>query len=226
MSLILKSFTQDYSVTLVVGSNESELKVSSKMILRSEFLREKLATFQGNQNIRISVPQTTPEVMSLYLAFIHTGPHVLALPQVVTKSAISNVYVDLAKIYLVSRGLGDKGARNDVVTAMLNLSKIKDNVETTYPPSPDAVDLIYKNTNATSPIRQLLIDLWTPIPLNLIQNCKPLPSQFIKDILRAISNQDLDSKSLQKVLVAAMGVKEVQDLPKAALAKRPDAYMD
>jgi hypothetical protein len=164
--------------------------------------------------------------MSLYLAFIHTGPHVLALPQVVKRSAIWNLYNDLAKIYMMARGLDDKGAKNNVVTAMLKLSKIKDDTGTTYPPCPDAVWFIYRNTNVASRIRQLLVDLWTPTPVKFIQSCKTLPDQFIKDILRAISNQDLDSKSLQKVLVAVMGVKEVQDLPDAALAKRPDAYMD
>jgi hypothetical protein len=164
--------------------------------------------------------------MSLYLDFIQIGPHTLALPQVDTKSAISNLYTDLANIYVVSQGLRDHGTKNDVVMAILNLSKIKDNTGTIYPPCPTSVQLIYTFTDATSRIRQLLVDLWTPIPVKLIQDCKPLPKRFMIDLLREISNQDLDPKSLHGVLVAVMGVKEVQELPNKALAKPLHAYYE
>lgn len=211
---------------MVVGSSKAELKVDAKLLLRSEILCERLSAFRGTHNIRISVPETTSECMGLYLDFIHIGPNKLALPQVVTKSTISNIYTDLANIYVVSQGLRDEGAKNNVAMAILSLSKIKDNIRTTYPPCPTAVYLIYTFTDTASRICPFLVDLWTPVAVRLIQDCKPLPKQLINNLLRATLNHDLDPKSLHEVLVAVMGVKEVQELPNKTLANPLEEYYE
>lgn len=223
------SFKASHTITLCVGEKGTPLEVNSNILLRSNVLRKRLETFQGNDFIGLNVPETTPDIMELYLAFVHTGPHKVTLPDNKVRT-IQQRYHELARIYIASKRLDNLGAKNDVAIAMLNLAKTKDITGSTQAPCPRVVGLIYGSTTPGSPIRRLMADLWIPLNIATARNItgdKNLPPAFLKDVIDAITKRaEMESGGLEKVLAALMQLKEVQQLRNQAVAKGSDAYME
>jgi hypothetical protein len=224
--LILASFSKDFIVTLVVGREEKVFKVASNMVLRSEALRERLKTYLKPDGISISIPQAEPYGMQLYLDFMHCGPSKITLSKR-TPEEIRCRYKELAKIYTLVIPLRDKDTKNDLLTAILGLAKVKATDGCTHPPDPTTVGMIYKNTKAPDPMRKMMVDLWIPIDKSLVQASSDLPDEFMRDLLREIAEPKvLDSKVLKNVLIAVMGAEGVGNVRRRALDKWPDAYVE
>ena len=174
------------------------------------------------------LPEYSSENMELYLDFIHRGPHDLGFKEN-EEPTIDQKNINLANIYIISQKLEDMGAKNDVATAMLKLSKTKDKAGNTRPPCPAAVCIIYRQTPPTSPIRRLLVDLWIPIDPSLTIKCtgNSLPGQFVKDLIFATGTcMSKEQDGLSKLLTAVMKCPEVQGLRNQASIKQPEAYME
>jgi hypothetical protein len=97
-------------------------------------------------------------------------------------------YMDLAYVYVLAEKLQNTTVKNDIVRKYLELfnewGETKGTLCGYYVPCPAVVHIIYSETVEGSPMRRLLVDIWSIEDVStLIEAQEELPKEFFLDLL-------------------------------------------
>lgn len=191
MRLTALSFVHSV-IKVVVGPHDASRTffVHEKLVVeRAPFFERALnGQWKESDDKLVELPDDDPDVFFLYLQLLYTT-------KLHTRSnepnKTSREYKRLVKLYVLAEKLQDVQTRNIVIEAMI--AKTRD--EESFPPS--SIHLIYDGTPEGSPLRKLVVDLFTdfalPVDIQRIQRIKARermpPQDFFLDLLLEFSQR-------------------------------------
>lgn len=165
------------------------------LVLRSKYLRNLWDTrLKCGDIISLALPgRTDVENTDLYVGFVLKSiARASVKPAINSVEAILQSYEDLSRIYIFAKDdkLGDKETRNDVIKAMVDLSKIVSKKGYSIPPPGKVVQKLYGATPQGHIVRKLLVDIWTYVDHELVdKNFAQFPKDFAVDLMVALLQQ-------------------------------------
>lgn len=154
------SFTQNDTVTLLVGPDEHPLVVHESYItLNSEFFKMALKKqwIEGQTRL-IKLPEDDLETMTNYLTFTYgRGLPTSKLDSMPAEDG-SKQWALLVKLYILGDRRLDKCVRNAVITELVRLSSLRDKNGIRYFMPTSVTNMCLNGTPDGSPIRRLIID--------------------------------------------------------------------
>lgn len=149
------------SVILLVGKQQSQMLVHKGYISAgSEFFKAALKKeWKGGQSRIVKLPEDDPDTVAQYLDFVYNKT---LSTNFVTK-CVQSTYIALANLYVFGERILNPTIQNTIVdhlisfTAMLN----RCNPSHSYYPGPRTVDILYEGTPEGSPVRRLLVDMYS-----------------------------------------------------------------
>ncbi|KAF2660665.1 hypothetical protein K491DRAFT_570699, partial [Lophiostoma macrostomum CBS 122681] len=151
------------------GSNQEEFIVHEGFVCgRSEFFRRALnGNWRASEDRIVELPHRKPEIFALWLNHAYTN-------QIPTKDdtelrgitkdkfdiIVQKEYRDLCELYVLCEELVDSQAQRAIIDAMFAVAHIRHGHHWRVP-SAQNIRLIYEGTPEQSPIRKLMVDLWS-----------------------------------------------------------------
>ena len=97
----------------------------------------------------IKLPEEDPEIFNEYLRNVY-GCELKS-----GKKSVATKFTSLARVYILAEKLGDLQSANEIVDEIIRFSEDENNV-----PDSSCVTIIMAQTTRTSPLRQLMIDIY------------------------------------------------------------------
>ena len=164
VTIINCSFDEDEAVTLHVGPTEHALLAHGNFISRrSEFFKAALKKqWTEGQTRIVKLPDEDSEVVTHYLSYVYSK----CLPtNIFTKDffgtfpeEFDEYYQLLAELYVLGERLLDETIRGALIKEFLRLAKLTDKHGDQYHPKGEAVNVIYRGTTASSPVRRMMVN--------------------------------------------------------------------
>lgn len=125
---------------------------------RSPFFKKAISgEWQESADRHVKLPEDEPAIFKIYLHFLYTGE--LALLPVGFE--VSEEHTKLAKLYVLAEKLQDGEAKRTVLQTFLLSSRVGGLFSKPYALGPELVHIVYEGTPQGSPMRRLIVDLYT-----------------------------------------------------------------
>jgi hypothetical protein len=151
------------TVFLLVGEEQEQMLVhASYLSARSEFFEAALSkNWKEGQSRVIKLPEDDPATVAQYLDWCYNNrlptQHVWSIDY-----PAGPMFLALARLYVYGERVLDVSIRSAIIENFVAFSGVvncRSVVHAQYP-SPDAIEMVYKGTTATAPIRRLFVDIY------------------------------------------------------------------
>lgn len=114
--------------------------------------------WKESQQRTIQLPDDDPGIFALYVHWLYCG----TLPVVCDKSGSpgDSEYMDLVKAYVLGDKILDSRFQDTVIDAIVEKSQSKGKDWKYWHPNIDVIKYAFANSNASAPIRKLLVDMY------------------------------------------------------------------
>ncbi len=152
-------------IQVLVGKDGKETKFhvhQNLLINRSAFFKNALSNgWKEAEDRLVKLPEDKPETFKIYIHFTYTG-HLAVIAEPDPKGRDrSKEHPLLADLYVLAEKLQDINCKNAIMRAMFHTCRPKGVQGNT--PSAKICCIIYEGTPEGSPMRKLLVDLYTYI---------------------------------------------------------------
>lgn len=217
---LLRSFKAPAAVKIRVGDSEKYqdfVAHESFLTSRSEFFRLALKKeWKEAESRLVKLPDDDPYIFAIYLNVVYTG-HVntVRMPQEEVKALdehtfrvhLANEYRDLLHLYILAEKLQDIEAKNAAITAVVEVAQVTSGEGTWMAPGLSVADIVYEGTPEGSPLRRLLIELFSGLPVSYIL-CEVHKREYHTDFIKDIAAKLDDNRQLKKGYRGKLGLKE------------------
>ncbi|KAK0968811.1 hypothetical protein LTR54_018168 [Friedmanniomyces endolithicus] len=148
------------TVIFAVGQDLEEFTVHEGLLCKqsSYFQSWVKEEWKGESHI-IPLPADRPEVVNLYIYWIHAGRIVSRSTSRPNRQGHKELDL-LVDSFVFGEKILDGPFKDAVIDAVVHTHKTPDDDETTWCPGVTAINRAYKGTPSDSPLRRLLVDLW------------------------------------------------------------------
>lgn len=134
----------------------------SLLSARSSFFRNALdRKWKEGQDRRVKLPADEPDVFRIYVNYLYTGVLAVIPDPLPAIYKGAEDHLSLAKVYVLAEMLQDTTAKNAVVEAMLVTCRRTFHDGQYHLPGPQVIHIVYEGTPGSSPMRRVLVDLYT-----------------------------------------------------------------
>ncbi|KAL6703469.1 hypothetical protein ACN47E_009643 [Coniothyrium glycines] len=183
--------------------------VHKSLLCQSSLFLQNAAKRTGAGPQTIYLPDELPSCFRVYLKWLYFGKIAVEVDVYITDDE-DEVMVQLIQSYILGEKLRDEPYQNAIISALILFADKADKY-----PNDEAVQLAYKGTRKSSPLRRLLVDYWLWLAK---ESWLPDDNQVVQDICAEFAND----------LIAAL-VKQrpclLDDENSAPWVKRPKAYL-
>ena len=161
--------------------------------IRSPFFKEALSgKWKEAAERMVKLPEDDPATFKLYVHLLYTC--VLAIvPDPVPQHYNGHLeHIALVSLYVLAEKLQDTRTRNSVLEATLQASRLLRSDGKIYDPGLRSIGILYAGTMAGSPMRRLLVDIYTARAKSQMLN-KP-GDQWPSDFMRELALSLLDKR--------------------------------
>lgn len=156
---------------------------------RSLFFKKAVSgTWREAQDRLVNLPEDEPATFRCYLHLLYTNTLAIMSGSLPKTFHEGDEVFGLVKLYVLAEKLQDVDTKNIVLEAtMLSYQKDKRGISD-YVPKVQEVRIVYTGTTSGSPMRKLLVDLYT-YRARLIPNLKVdnhWPSDFVQELLTQV----------------------------------------
>lgn len=158
------NFDAEDMIILCIGSDSHRLMAHRSILARSsQLLEDEFELAEQQQKRVVHLPNEDPVVMTTYLNFVYRGVlpthHIKALTNE-TRATIDRETFCLG-LYLLGTRMLDKAIQNAVLAEVIRLACLEIRKKKVHIPDEDIINLIYARTDAASPARRLLVDIYS-----------------------------------------------------------------
>jgi hypothetical protein len=155
---------------------------------RSLFFKKALSgNWKEAEDRMVKLPEDDPMTFRRYVHLLYTNALTVQLEQVSDPYG----YVHLGRLYVLAEKIQDIKTKNAVIEAVLLATRQKRIDGRCYYPGIGIISLIYAGTGPRSPMRKLLVDLYTDQGLSewLMRACHEWPSDFTRELAIQLLDQ-------------------------------------
>lgn len=155
-------FSQEDTVTLIVGWQEKELVVHGAYLIRdSDYFKAALKKeWTEGQSRTTELPEEEPEIMSHYLAYVYDKELSTKQKSLDEMPEVWDCYNLLASLYVYGEKFLNPSIQQAVIREIFRLLSVRDNGNSKFRPYEQHVNTIYRGTPERSPARRLMVDLY------------------------------------------------------------------
>lgn len=150
-------------MTINVGSEDRKRTFTIHQTLlssNSKLSETNLDDGQRTELEEINLPDDDPEAFSLYQQWLYTG-RLPSKPNQSKGAGLQEEYVVLTKFYILGESLGDVGAKNVAIQALLNCWREASTTIFDHLPNVEVISIMYNGTTEADKGRKLMVDLYT-----------------------------------------------------------------
>ncbi|EED13876.1 conserved hypothetical protein [Talaromyces stipitatus ATCC 10500] len=146
---------------VVVGGDQNEIfSIHERLIRASSPFFDKAMSRKWKESLErtIKLPDNEPKIFQLYVHWLYYG----TLPVLCDEPGLCGnaEYLELVKAYTLGDKLLDSRFQNAVIDAIVEKSQSKARDGRIWFPVGSPIEYAYSNTNESSPIRKLLLDMY------------------------------------------------------------------
>jgi hypothetical protein len=153
----------------------------------------------------VNLPEREPKIFALWLNHAYTNQIPTKNAEVLEnlrrkkiKAMIRQEYTDLCELYVLCEELVDRSAQHAIFDALFAIANIEHDGRS-YGPVATDVAIVYEGTLESSPMRKLMVDFWSNVPLSALASesvhiQEVLPKEFCFDLICALRADRDDAK--------------------------------
>lgn len=217
----MNSYLEGPSIEIRVGQDEDARSFSVHKDLitsRSDFFATMFrGTWKEIEQGVVNLPEDEPDIFKLYLNILYYG--IIPVRRMVevfvdpddpdndeikstetitqeVRTTASEEWRELCSLYILCEKLQDTTAKNLIIDAIIDATRISRADGTNQFPIGTNVELLYDGTRPGSPIRKLLVDFYVHAgSATWVEGNDSLPAEFLQDALIQMMKRKKEAKS-------------------------------
>lgn len=180
-------------ITIEVGEERQVYVVHERLIRASSpfFDRAMSGRWRESAQRTVTLPDDDPWIFGIYVHWLYHGT--------IASIEDNDEFMDLAKAFVLGDKLLDSKFNNAVIDAIVDKSRFTLHDGNMWFPSERVVEYIYAHTTESSPIRELMVDLWAssaaPSSLSEWKASLSAPRSFLIRLVCKLMGQRLASEN-------------------------------
>ncbi|KAH3959582.1 hypothetical protein HBI56_199440 [Parastagonospora nodorum] len=179
------SYRGSVKVTVGDGDEQQTFDVHESLIMaRSAFFKALSGNWTEAKSRHVNLPEDDPQTFENYVHHLYTNTLAVKPSPVPDQYVGREEKIEPAKLYVFAEKIQDTDTKDAVVKAMAHSSQLSRYNGKTYGPNLGVVSLIYAGTAPWSPMRKLLVDIYT-YQANaawLTRDEEESPSDFLREL--------------------------------------------